>query len=136
MIYKSYEKVYFADTDAYGVVWHGTYLRWLEAGRTLFCDSVGCPLDVMANEYDIHFPVVNINISYRASAKLYDEIVVETKIVELTKLYVVFEQKVKDKETGKLFVEATVKAVAVHKTGELYRRFPDIVYNTFNNLDL
>ena len=29
------EKVYYADTDAYGVVWHGTYLRWMEKGKLL-----------------------------------------------------------------------------------------------------
>ena len=26
-------KVQYADTDAYGVVWHGSYLRWMEEGR-------------------------------------------------------------------------------------------------------
>ena len=26
-------KVYYSDTDAYGIVWHGSYLRWMEAAR-------------------------------------------------------------------------------------------------------
>ena len=34
-------KVYYADTDAYGVVWHGTYLRWMEKGRVDLCDMLG-----------------------------------------------------------------------------------------------
>ena len=35
------QKVFFADTDAYSVVWHGTYLRWMEAGRIMWCDETG-----------------------------------------------------------------------------------------------
>ncbi len=135
MISKTTEKVYYADTDAYGVVWHGTYLRWLEAGRSQFCDEVGCPLDVLTNEHDIIFPVVNININYKHSAKLYADIVVETEVKELTKLAVIFSQRIKDKHNDTLYVDATVKAVAINpKTGELYRHFPEIVYNKFKNL--
>ena len=35
------QKVSYCDTDAYGVVWHGSYLRWLEIGRMYFCDDIG-----------------------------------------------------------------------------------------------
>ncbi len=37
-------KVQYADTDAYGVVWHGTYLRWMEAGRVEWLFSKGVEL--------------------------------------------------------------------------------------------
>ena len=135
MIVRNEERVYYADTDAYGVVWHGTYLRWLEAGRSIFCEKAGCPLNKLAEEQDIIFPVVNINISYKSPAKLYDEIIVETEVKELSKLAVVFSQRIKDKKTDKLHIEATVKAVAIHNsTGELFRRFPDDVYEIFKNL--
>ena len=33
-------RVYYADTDAYGVVWHGAYLRWMEAGRVNYTEKV------------------------------------------------------------------------------------------------
>lgn len=38
------QKVYYADTDAYGVVWHGAYLRWLEAARVELCEAMGLNL--------------------------------------------------------------------------------------------
>ena len=31
--------IYYADTDAYGVVWHGAYLRWMEKGRCDFSEA-------------------------------------------------------------------------------------------------
>ena len=34
------QKVYYSDTDAYGVVWHGSYLRWLEMGRVEYCEDL------------------------------------------------------------------------------------------------
>ena len=39
------QKVYFSDTDNYGVVWHGSYLRWMEMGRVEYCkDATGLTL--------------------------------------------------------------------------------------------
>ena len=38
------QRVYYSDTDAYGVVWHGTYLRWMEAARVEFCRVLGIDL--------------------------------------------------------------------------------------------
>ena len=33
MKYTNEVRVYYADTDAYQVVWHGAYLRWMEAAQ-------------------------------------------------------------------------------------------------------
>ena len=42
-------RVYYSDTDAYGVVWHGAYLRWLEKGRVDLCNDLGIDLVTMKN---------------------------------------------------------------------------------------
>ena len=63
-------RVYYADTDAYGVVWHGTYLRWMEAGRIEFTDKIlGLDLKKMQEEGCV-LPVVDINIKYNLEQKL------------------------------------------------------------------
>ena len=77
------EKVYYADTDAYGVVWHGTYLRWLEKGRVLFCEKLGLNLSELTKN-DIALPVATVNVKYKASARLDDEIVISTKVTKKT----------------------------------------------------
>lgn len=43
------QKVYYSDTDAYGVVWHGSYLRWLEMGRVEYCEDLGLNLIELEN---------------------------------------------------------------------------------------
>lgn len=44
------QKVYFSDTDTYSVVWHGSYLRWMEMGRVEYCDQCGFPLKELENQ--------------------------------------------------------------------------------------
>lgn len=126
-------KVYYSDTDAYGVVWHGHYLRWLEKGRTDFCDEHGINLAELAKE-DIVLPVASVDIKYKRSAKLNDEIIVISKVSELTPLYMTFNQKVADKNSDVIFAEANIKVVAVNNEGKLYRRIPQKLYDTVAGL--
>ena len=124
------QKVFFGDTDAYGMVWHGTYLRWMEAGRILWCDETGNTMSSL-KEQDIALPVVNINIRYKSSAKLDDVVVIETWLEKYSSLSATFKQEIKSKETGKIYTSAEVDVVAVHNDGKLYRRFPELLTQTF-----
>lgn len=124
------KKVYYSDTDAYGVVWHGSYLRWLEMGRVELCEMLGHNLIDLENQ-NIVMPVVNLNVRYKASARLNDEIVVVTSINKFNSLSVTFEQKILDKNTGKTFIEAFVDVVAIDNNGKLYRKMPQILIDAF-----
>ena len=116
-------KVYYSDTDAYGVVWHGAYLRWLEKGRVDLCNTLGLDL-VSMKKMDILLPVTNMNVKYKASAKLDDAIIIETWIEKFNSLSVTFKQVIKSKETDKVFIEAVFDVVAISNAGKLYRRMP------------
>ena len=83
-------KVQYADTDAYGVVWHGSYLRWMEEGRVELLEDYGLKIDKLQHEDDVVMPVIELDIKYKYSAKLMDEIVLKTKIIDLTKTTVTF----------------------------------------------
>lgn len=124
------QKVYYSDTDAYGVVWHGSYLRWLEAGRVEWCEMMGYNLiDLKAQ--DIVLPVVNLNIRYKASAKLNDNLIIETWIENFNSLSVTFKQVIKSKDTDKIFIEAQVDVVAITNNGKLYRKMPEVLADIF-----
>lgn len=126
------QKVFYADTDTYGVVWHGAYLRWLEMGRVYLCEMLGLDL-VKLKENDIAIPVTNLNVRYKASAKINDNIVIKTKISKITPLSATFEQTITEKETGRLFITATIDIVAINNEGKLYRRLPDVLKEAFEN---
>ena len=121
-------KVYYSDTDAYGVVWHGSYLRWMEKGRVDLCEKLGLDLVSMKNN-DVLLPVANMNVRYKASARLNDNIIIETWIEKYNGLSVTFGQTIKSKEDLKLFIKAEFDVVAISNDGKLYRRMPEVVVN-------
>lgn len=122
------QKIYYADTDAYGVVWHGAYLRWLEKGRCDFCEDLGFNLVELVKQ-NIALPVANMNVKFKASAKLNDVLVVETWISKLTPICVTFAQSIKNKESGVTYILAEFDIVAVNNDGKLYRRIPETLKN-------
>lgn len=124
------QKVFYSDTDAYGVVWHGSYLRWLEMGRVEWCEMTGHNL-IELKEQDIVLPVVNLNVRYKSSAKLNDEMVIETSISKFNGFVVTFSQKIISKVTGKIFIEAEVDVVAITNSGRLYRKMPAVLAEIF-----
>lgn len=120
-------KVYYADTDAYGVVWHGAYLRWMESGRVELCNMLGLDLVEMKN-MDVLLPVTNMNVRYKSSARLNDSIIIETWLEKCNGLSVKFKQTIRNKETSRLNIEAVFDVVAVNEAGKLYRRMPDDLF--------
>lgn len=125
------QKIYYADTDAYGVVWHGAYLRWMEKGRCDFCEDMGFNLTELVKQ-DIALPVANMNVKFKASARLNDILIVETWISKLTPICVTFSQTIKNKETGVIYIIAEFDIVAVNNEGKLYRRMPEVLKNALS----
>ncbi|MBR2069629.1 MAG: acyl-CoA thioesterase [Candidatus Gastranaerophilales bacterium] len=125
------QKVYYSDTDAYGVVWHGSYLRWLEMGRVELCSQSGYTVAELL-EQDVVLPVAEINIKYKNSAKIDDVILVNTEIKETSKCSITFHQTITDENQEKTYIDATVKVVAINKSGKLYRSLPEQLKNMFS----
>ncbi|MFQ8626026.1 MAG: acyl-CoA thioesterase [Candidatus Gastranaerophilaceae bacterium] len=94
-------------------------------------------LTLLTLSTDIVLPVVNLNVRYKSSAKLNDNLIIETWIEKFNSLSVTFKQVIKSKETGKTFIEAEVDVVAISNEGKLYRRMPDVLADIFEKeLDL
>lgn len=132
MKYTNELRVYYADTDSYGVVWHGAYLRWLEAARVEYTDKImGIDLKEMMDNGCI-LPLVELNIKYKVSAKLDDRLILETEIEELRPSAIIFKQILKNKDTGIINIVATVTCVAVDtNTGKMYRRLPEFITKAY-----
>ena len=127
------QKVCYSDTDSYGVVWHGSYLRWLEMGRVELCNEMGLNINEL-HAQDIALPVVSLNVKYKSSARLEDVMIIETEISEFKGFTVTFKQSIKSKETGKTFIEADFVVVAISNNGKLYRRMPKVLTDKFNEV--
>ena len=101
--------VYPHHTDYSGVVWHGTYLTWMEAARVECMRSVGMNFEelVLAG---VDLPVAEMSIRYHRSARMGDDVLVMTKLVP-DKVRLNWEYQIRT-ETD-LCVTAVVTLVAV-----------------------
>ena len=126
MKYNMKQRVYYGDTDSYGVVWHGAYVRWMEQARVEFCREIGLDLVELMNN-GITIPVTNMNIRYKASARLDEPIVVETYVSKISPLTITFTQIIKSEDLTRTFIIGTVEVVAVNNEGKIYRRLPDVL---------
>lgn len=72
-------KVYYADTDAGGVVYYANYLRWMEMARSELVEGLTISVADYARR-GIIFAVIRVEIDYRAPAVLGDEVEIKTVV--------------------------------------------------------
>ena len=117
-------KVYYADTDCYGVVWHGSYVRFCEQARTDFVEKVYKGMKYFEDN-NIATPIVGLNIKYKNFAKIHDVLDIETTVEKITPLRATMLQKITNKKTGEEVADVTVDFVCTDMSGKLYRRMPE-----------
>jgi acyl-CoA thioester hydrolase len=107
-------RVYWEDTDGGGVVYYANYLRFLERCRTEWLRSRGLSQQSLSLEQGIQFMVLNVNVDYRAPARLDDALVVTCQAVPETRTTARFAQRIfRDGAEPLLLVEASVRIVCV-----------------------
>lgn len=65
-------RVYYEDTDLSGVVYHASYLRFLERARTEWLRSLGFSQERLKDELGVVFTVAGLEIEFRRPARLDD----------------------------------------------------------------
>jgi tol-pal system-associated acyl-CoA thioesterase len=105
-------KVYYADTDAGGVVYYGNYLRWLEMGRSELVESFGMSVAGFA-DHEILFAVVRIEVDYRVPAVLGDEVEIKTIVERVRKVRFTLQQRVVRCADGEELVAAKVTVACI-----------------------
>lgn len=121
----------FSEVDSMGVVWHGSYVKFLEDGREYFGDKFGLGyLDVAAK--GLLIPIVDMKLSYKKSARYGDKLVIETKFINSMAAKLVFEYSIFRKADMALLVKAKTTQVFTDKEGQLLFSCPDF-YNDWKN---
>ena len=77
-------------------------------------------------------PVADINLKYKASARLDDTILINTEITEKSRCSITFHQTITDENQEKVYIDAIVKVVAINKSGKLYRSLPEQLSKMFS----
>ena len=109
-------KIYYEDTDCGGVVYYANYLRYMERARTEYMASRGYSVKKLMDEGTI-FMVLRVEIDYKAPARYGDTIEIETWVRDAGRVTMFFEHIMREKTSGRVFVECRARVVYVDSNG-------------------
>ena len=76
-------RVYYEDTDLFGVVYHTNYIKYMERARTEWLRWLGFGQDRLRQDHDLVFAVRSVTLDYLMPARFDDQLIVETNLVNL-----------------------------------------------------
>jgi len=123
-------RVYYQDTDAGGVVFHGQYFAFMERARTELLNALGYDLARFADSHGILFMVHSLAATFHAPARLNEMISVSAEVAKMRRASLVFRQRV---ERGReLLVEAEVILALVDRLRLKPARMPQELKNALD----
>jgi acyl-CoA thioester hydrolase len=105
-------RVYFDDTDAGGMAYHASHLRWAERARTESLRALGLPHQRMIEDHGAILVVRRIEVEYLRPARLDDSLRVETAVMRVTAARIQLAQTIRRAE-GPAEGEDTLAALQV-----------------------
>lgn len=109
-------RIYFEDTDAGGVTYHASYVRFFERGRTDFIRRLGIKQSELAEgDTGAVFLVRRMEIDFRRPARLDDVVEVVTRPGELGGASITLDQQIR--RGVEMLVGARVKVALVSRDG-------------------
>jgi acyl-CoA thioester hydrolase len=117
-------RVRFCETDLMGIVHHAQYLTYFEAGRVEWLRRRGISYTHWTAQ-QIHLPVVDATLRYRAPAHFDDLLEVETRLSELRWASVRYDYSVR--RGGLVLAEGTTRLACVDSSHVLCRIPPDLL---------
>lgn len=116
-------RVYYEDTDFTGLVYHGSYVRFLERGRSDFLRAAGVDhAALMDGPSPLAFVVAAMSLRWLKPARIDDALTVRTLYERVRGPRLIIEQRItRGDET---LCEARVTAVCIHPDGRPRRPTP------------
>jgi len=115
-------RVYWEDTDAGGIVYHATYLAFLERARSEWLRAAGIDQARLRAEERLQFAVVEMSIAWQRAARYDDLLTVTAELAERRGASISFAQTVL--RGVEPLLAATVRVAAIDADTLKPRRLP------------
>ena len=119
-------RVYYQDTDAGGVVFHGKYLNFFERARTEWLRQLGFDVRQLAEHQGVLFIVRELRVNYLRPAQVDDMLTVTAALDNLGRAQFTLDQRVL--RGADLLVQGSVNLACVSVEGLKPARVPPQVY--------
>jgi acyl-CoA thioester hydrolase len=120
-------RVYYEDTDSAGVVYYANYLKFMERARTEWMRSLGFEQDALARDVGIWFVVRSVNLHYRRPARFNDLLQVVSRIDEVKKASLLFEQTILGTGAGETLCSGHIRVACVAVDSFKPRSIPPLI---------
>lgn len=124
-------RVYYEDTDAGGLVYHASYLRFAERARTEALRRAGTEQGRMLSDTGLGFVVRRMEIDFRAPAVLDDLLEVVTRLSDIGGASLRAEQTIR--RAGTTLVHMLMKLACIDRQGRP-ARMPGTLRSTLQDL--
>ncbi len=114
-------RVYYEDTDSGGIVYYANYFKYTERCRTEFLRELGVSQTKIYKDSGIKFIVHSVSMEYLNPSYLDDILKVETKVINLKKASIEFEQRIYRKYDNQNIdiIKSKCKIVAIDKDSKI-----------------
>ncbi len=127
-------RVEFYDLDPMNVVWHGNYVKYLEAARCDFLEKIGCTYDDI-KEAGYAYPVAKMEMKFVTPCVFMQNLVVKTQLESLEPS-LNFKYTILDEKTGaKLFSAKTMQICVEIETRKTVYSVPDVLKKRVENYE-
>ena len=113
------------ELDSYNHVNNAVYLNYIEQARWEIFKELN--ISEYFSENELLLVITEINIKYKKEAKLFDDLVIYTDIIEENP-YINFLHKIYNKKTNLIITQARVKSLLINKERIPYN-LPEEIYN-------
>ena len=121
-------RVHWEDTDAGGIVYHASHLRFMERGRSEMLRVLGLDQTALLREHQVNYVVARLEIDYRAPALFDMALRVQTSVARLGRSRLDLRQIISHGED--LLADAFVRCAGIGGDGRP-RAVPDSVRSLF-----
>ena len=105
-------RVYWEDTDAGGIVYHASYLKFMERARTEWLRALGCDQARMRARDRVQLVVARASIEFRRPGLFDDLLEVDVRMLKLRRASVELAQHVRN-TGGELLCRAEVRIACI-----------------------
>jgi acyl-CoA thioester hydrolase len=121
-------------TDYAGVVWHGSYITWMEEARIECLRSMGVDFAELVH-LGCDLPVIEMSLRYHRVIRLGESAIVKTRMTEIAGVRIHWDYQIQSSVGEVLCVSGRVTLVGVDREkGKIMRQLPSTVKNALIKL--
>lgn len=125
-------RVYYEDTDATGVAYHASYLRYFERARTEWLRAMGQGQESLRQLRGLAFTVANLEIDFLRPARLDDELTASVQVEAIKGASLQLSQVMTRRSDAAELARARVRVACVDEASFKPRRLPADVFERAN----